>query len=157
MSTMCLIKIVELATAMQRGVHLNRSRLDLMHNGGGIDVAFLLHMPKSPHCPLDLLLDTKCTHLQLPAACLFKTSQEKLLTKATPLHSSVYPSTVVTAWIGVKRPITTTPGFQVSTVSWWSKSLKFLLLSSFHPTFTSLSATAQGFFETSKPGLMQNS
>ena len=44
---MCLIKIVELATTMQRGVHLNKSWLDLMHNRGGIDVAFLLHMPES--------------------------------------------------------------------------------------------------------------
>jgi hypothetical protein len=41
-------KIVELAIAMQRGVHLNKSWLDLMHNGGGIDVAFLLHTPESP-------------------------------------------------------------------------------------------------------------
>ena len=45
---MCLIKIVELAIAMQRGVHLNKCRLDLMHNGGGIDVAFLLHTLESP-------------------------------------------------------------------------------------------------------------
>ena len=44
---MCLIKIVELAIAMQQGVHLNKSWLDLMHNGGGIDVAFLLHTRKS--------------------------------------------------------------------------------------------------------------
>ena len=39
---MCLIKIVELPIAMQRGVHLNKTRLDITHNGGGIDVAFLL-------------------------------------------------------------------------------------------------------------------
>ena len=45
---MCLIKFVELVAAMQRGVHLNKSRLDLMHNGGGIDAAFLLHTPESP-------------------------------------------------------------------------------------------------------------
>ena len=89
-------------------------------------------------------------------ACLCKTNQEKLLTKATPLHSLVCPSTIVTAWIGVKRPITTAPGFQASTMSWWSKSLKFSLLSSFHPAFTSLSATTQGFFDRSKPSLMQN-
>ena len=94
---------------------------------------------KVPRYPLDLSSDSKCTHLYLAAACLWKTNQEKLLMKATPLHSLVCPSIVVTAWIGVKRPITTALGFQVSTVSWWSKSLKFSLLSSFHPAFTLLS------------------
>ena len=106
---------------------------------------------KVHHYPFDLSSDSKkCTHLKLAAVCLYKTNQEKLLTKATPLHFSVCPSTVVTTWIRVKRPITIAPGFEVTIVSWWSKSLKFSLLSSFYPTFTSLSATTQGLFERRK-------
>ena len=51
----------------------------------------------------------------------------------------------MTAWIGVKyvqkRPITTAPGIQVSSVSWWSKALflNSLLVSSFPAAFASFS------------------
>jgi hypothetical protein len=37
---MSLIKFVELERTMQRGVHLNKSRLDLMQNGGAKAVDF---------------------------------------------------------------------------------------------------------------------
>jgi hypothetical protein len=32
---------------------------------------------------------------------------------------------IVTTRVVVKRPITITPAFQVSSMSWWSKALKF--------------------------------
>ena len=45
---MSSIKFLEFARTMQRGVHLNKCRLDLMHNGGGIAVAFFTaHARKS--------------------------------------------------------------------------------------------------------------
>jgi hypothetical protein len=45
---MSLIKFVEFERTMQRGVHLNKCCLDLMHNRGGIDVAFFTtHARKS--------------------------------------------------------------------------------------------------------------
>ena len=45
---MSLIKFVEFARTMQWGVYLNKCCLDLMHNGGGIAVAFFTaHARKS--------------------------------------------------------------------------------------------------------------
>ena len=48
----CLICIslttfVELARTMQRGVYLNKSRLDLMHNRGATSMETLLHIQES--------------------------------------------------------------------------------------------------------------
>ena len=43
---MSLIKFVELEKTMQRGVHLNKSRLDLMQNGGAIAVDFYYYERK---------------------------------------------------------------------------------------------------------------
>ena len=119
---MSSIKFVEFARTMHRGVHLNKCRLDLMHNRGGIAVAFFYcTRQKVYRYPFDLSSDNKkCSHPKLAAACLCKTNQEKLLTKATPLHSSVCPSTVVTAFLE------------------WNN------YRGFPPTFNSLLATTQG-------------
>ena len=62
---MSLIKFVEFARTMQRGVHLNKCRLDLMHNRGGIAVAFFYcTRQKVYRYPFDLSSDNKkCSHL----------------------------------------------------------------------------------------------
>ena len=62
---MSLIKFVEFARTMKWGVHLNKCRLDLMHNGGGIAIAFFYcTRQKVRYSPFDLLSDNKkCTHL----------------------------------------------------------------------------------------------
>jgi hypothetical protein len=44
---MSWIKFVEFARTILQGVYLNKCHPDLMHNGGGIAVAFLLHTPES--------------------------------------------------------------------------------------------------------------
>ena len=43
---MSLIKFVDLETTMERGVHLNKSCLDLMQNGGAIAVDFYYERKK---------------------------------------------------------------------------------------------------------------
>ena len=57
---MSSIKFVEFARTTQRGVHLNKCRLDLMHNEGGIAVAFFYYTRQKVHrCPFDLSSDNK--------------------------------------------------------------------------------------------------
>ena len=43
---MSLIKFVDLETTMERGVHLNKSHLDLKQNGGAIAVDFYCECKK---------------------------------------------------------------------------------------------------------------
>ena len=61
---MSSIKFVKFARTMQWGVHLNKCRLDLMHNGGGITLVFFYYTrQKVRRCPFDLsLYNKKCSH-----------------------------------------------------------------------------------------------
>ena len=43
---MSSIKFVDLGTTMERGVHLNKSRLDLIQNGGAIAIDFYCERKK---------------------------------------------------------------------------------------------------------------
>ena len=106
-------------------------------------------VPEVAASAVDKNLWNQCSHLELDY-WLCSSNQEKLLKReATPLYSSVCLTAPRLLWV----LFTTAPGFQVSSMSWWSKAL--LLRSSscvqLSCAFTSLSATAQGLYGRSIP------
>jgi len=116
---MSSIKFVELARTMQREVHLNKYRLDLMHNGWDIVVEFYCERKKDRR-----LFIWSCRTQYKGSSVL------NVIAISLPLDCC---DCLDRSQISIEKTYHNRTKIQVSSVSWWSKAL--FLDSFLCPTF----------------------